>query len=126
MAASPLLFLDNDSLLRVLQKGTFKIEPIGFEEARAIIDMHAGPDDIVCCFADHSLQQILYDYLDIPKRNLQIAQNLPTMEIEQDAIIFRRYVTESETRPIIKTEFGNEAKKIQNVYLHCEFLSRIG
>lgn len=124
MASAPLLFLDNDSLLNVLADGTFKFQTISFEEARAIIDMHGSKDDILRCFGDANLERIVYDYLGLPKRDI-VYQDVRRMEKDQDGIIFRLYITESETRPIIKTEYGNEAKKIQNVYIHCELISRI-
>lgn len=38
------------------------------------------------------------------------------MHLGQEGIVFKLYVTPSETQPIIRTDKGNEAKKIQNVY----------
>ena len=114
MASTPLLFLDNESLLNVLADGTFKFQTISFEEARAIIDMHMGQNDIVRCFGDAGLERIVYDYLGVPRRNFNY-QDVRRMEPDQDGIIFRHYVTESETRPIIKTEYCHQSKKIQNV-----------
>lgn len=124
MATYPLLFLDNDALLNVVSNGTFKIQPISFEEARAIIDMHMGKEDIVRCFGDSSLEKIVYDYLGVPKREI-LYKDIVRMEVEQDGILFRHYITKSKTQPVIKTELGNEAKKIQNVYIHCQLVSRL-
>lgn len=45
------------------------------------------------------------------------------MRPNQDAIVFKLYVTPSETQPIIEVE-GVEAKKIQNVYVYCQFVNR--
>ena len=47
-----------------------------------------------------------------------------SMELGQDGIIFKMYVTPSETQPIIHVN-GVEAKKIQNVYIYCVHISRI-
>ena len=37
----------------------------------------------------------------------------------------KRYVAPSETQPVIHTDDGVEAKKIQNIYVYCQYLSRI-
>lgn len=124
MASHPLMFLDNDALLKIVGNGTFKIQPISFEEARAIIEMHMGREDVVRCFDDLSLSKIVFEYLGLPKRDFPYTE-ARRMEVEQDGILFRRYITESVTQPLIKTEYGNEAKKIQNVYIHCELVSRL-
>lgn len=124
MAKQALLLLDDDSLLKVLRKGTFKLQSIGFEEAHAIIDMHTDEDDIFRCFGDSSLQKIVHEYLNVPKRDFPYKE-VTQMDVEQDAIIFRLHSTDSATRPIIKMEDGTEAKKTQNVYVYCELISRL-
>lgn len=123
MPSTPLLLLDNDSLMKVLNDGTFKFQTVSFEEAKAIIDMHST-EQIVRCFSNADIEKIIYDYLGMQKRDY-VYKEISKMLPEQDGIIFRLYVTESATRPIIKTEYGNEAKKIQNVYVHCELISRL-
>ena len=42
----------------------------------------------------------------------------------QDAIVFKTYVTPSETQPIIETKYGSQAKKIQNIYVYCQYISK--
>lgn len=123
MASAPLLLLDNSSLLKVLNDGVFKFQTIGFEEAKAIIDMHST-EQIQRCFSNQEIEKIIYDYIGMQKRDYPFKE-VERMLPEQDGIIFRLYITESKTRPIIKTEYGNQAKKIQNVYVHCELISRI-
>ncbi len=123
MPSTPLLLLDNDSLMKVLNDGTFKFQTVSFEEAKAIIDMH-NTEHIVRCFSNADIEKIIYEYLGMQKREY-VYKEIPKMLPEQDGIIFRLYITESATRPIIKTEYGNEAKKIQNVYVHCELISRL-
>ena len=123
MASAPLLLLDNDSLLALLSDGTFKCQTISFEEAKAIIDMH-DTKDIIRSFSNPDIEKIIYEYLGMQKR--AYAYKEPSRMLpEQDGIVFRLYVTESETRPVIKTPFGNEAKKIQNIYVYCELISRL-
>jgi hypothetical protein len=46
------------------------------------------------------------------------------MTIGQEALAFKLYVTPSETQPIIQSEDGLEAKKIQNVYVYCQYVTR--
>ncbi|HIT79013.1 MAG TPA: hypothetical protein IAC40_01880 [Candidatus Faecivivens stercorigallinarum] len=47
------------------------------------------------------------------------------MKVNQDGLVFKLYETPSETQPVIITDKGNEAKKIQNVYVYCQLISRI-
>ena len=56
-------------------------------------------------------------------RNFNYAP-VENMAVDQDAIAFRLYVTPSETQPSIRTEYGNEATKVQNLYVYCQFLTR--
>ena len=43
----------------------------------------------------------------------------------QHAIVFKTYVTPSETTPVIKTKYDSEAKKIQNIYIYCQHVVRM-
>ena len=47
------------------------------------------------------------------------------MRVGQDAIAFKLYITPSETQPIIETPIGSQAKKIQNIYVTCLFITRV-
>ena len=50
------------------------------------------------------------------------------MQPGQDAIVFKLYVTPSETQPIIydaAKDENFEAKKIQNIYVYCQYLTRV-
>ena len=100
MAVSkPLLLLDNASMLALLHQGCFRLQEISFEEVKAILEM------------------------DVAIRNFNYAP-VENMAVDQDAIAFRLYVTPSETQPSIRTEYGNEATKVQNLYVYCQFLTR--
>jgi len=46
------------------------------------------------------------------------------MRVGQGAIVFKLYVTPSETQPVIQADDGVEAKKIQNVYVYCQYVVR--
>lgn len=123
MVKYPFLLLDDNSLTSVLSEGTFKIVNLTFDEAKAIMDLH-GEDDMICCFSNNSIENILYTYMDIQQKDFQYC-SLSRMEIGQDGLIFRLYVTPSETKPTITTEPGYEAKKIENVYVYCQLISRL-
>ena len=69
------------------------------------------------------IEQLLYKHLDVAIRNFNYAP-VEKLELDQDAIAFRLYVTPSETQPSIRTEYGNEATKIQNIYVCCQFITR--
>lgn len=118
----PLLLLDNDSLLRILHQGHFRIEEISFEEAKAIVDMHESRE-VKRCFQSDDIADLLYRHLEIPARNFDYLE-VNELDIEQDAIAFRLYTTPSETQPSIRTEYGIEATKIQNVYIYCQYLTK--
>ena len=58
-------------------------------------------------------------------RVLELDKRIRNMRPGQDALVFKLYVTRSETQPVIQADDGVEAKKIQNVYVYCQYLSRI-
>ena len=94
-----------------------------FEEAKAILEMH-DEDDVLQCFTNLDIQNIIFEYLGIRKRNYQY-KHIRDMKVMQDGLVFKLYVTPSETQPVIVTDKGNEAKKIQNIYVYCQMISRI-
>ena len=123
MTANPLLLLDNSSMMSVINRGTFKRTDVTFEEAKAILDMH-DEADILQCFSNRDIENIIYGHLGITQRNFTY-KHIRDMRVGQDGLVFKTYITPSETQPIIKTDKGNEAKKIQNVYVYCQLISKI-
>ena len=119
----PLLLLDNSSSTAVFNVGTYKFTNISFEEAKHVIEVHAE-EDVLRCFSNQALETVIYDYLGIEKRNFNY-KNIRNMRPGQDAIAFKLYITPSETQPIIQADDGVEAKKIQNVYVYCQYIVRI-
>lgn len=121
----PLLLLDNNSLSDVLGVGTFKCEYLTFEEAKGIIETYE-PEDVLKCFSGAAIDSVIFDYLNIENRHFEYTE--PTeMAVNQHAIAFKLYVTPSGTQPIIKIktpEYEAEAKKIQNIYVHCQYIHR--
>ena len=121
----PLLLLDNNALSAVLGVGTFKCEYLNFEEAKGIIESY-DPEDVLKCFSGAALESVVFDYLGIENRHFEYAEP-KEMEVNQHAIAFKLYVTPSGTQPIIKIktpEYEAEAKKIQNIYVHCQYIHR--
>ena len=121
----PLLLLDNDALSAALGVGTFKCEYLDFEEAKGIIETYDS-EDVLKCFSGASLESVIFDYLGIENRHFEYAEPRE-MSINQHAIAFKLYITPSGTQPIIKiktSEYEAEAKKIQNIYIHCQYLHR--
>lgn len=123
MSSNPLLLLDNSAMMSVINRGVFKCTDVTFEEAKAILEMH-DEDDVLQCFTNMDIQNIIFEYLGIRKRNYQY-KHIRDMKVMQDGLVFKLYVTPSETQPIIVTDKGNEAKKIQNIYVYCQMISRI-
>ncbi len=119
----PLLLLDNNSAIAVLNEGEFMCHNLSFDEAKHILDVHEEVD-VYQCFNNYGIETIIYDYLGITKRNF-IHKEVRNMSPGQDAIVFKLYISPSETQPIIKADDGVEAKKIQNVYVYCQYLTRL-
>ena len=119
----PLLLLDNTSMMSVMNKGVFRCTDVTFEEAKAIMEVHQQ-EDILQCFSNLDLEDVIYDYLRIENREFT-HKRVRDMRVGQDGLVFKLYTTKSETQPVIVTDKGNEAKKIQNVYVYCQLVSRI-
>ena len=119
----PVLLLDNNSMLSVINEGEFKCYNISFEEAGHIIDVH-DTADLLKCFSNPDIESIIFDYIGIKDKNIEY-KKIRNMRPGQDAIVFKLHVTPSETQPIIHTDDGVEAKKIQNVYAYCQYLVRM-
>lgn len=119
----PLLLLDNSSMMSVLNEGSFKCHNISFEEAKHILEIY-DENDVLRCFANADIETIIYEYLGIAKRNFTY-KRIRNMRPGQDAIVFKLYITPSETQPVILADDGVEAKKIQNVYVYCQHLTRV-
>ncbi|MPM72549.1 hypothetical protein SDC9_119525 [bioreactor metagenome] len=106
-----------------MNDGEFKCQSLTFDEARTIVDMH-NDDEVIRCFTGYDLEDIVFNYLGIERKNFKY-KHIKDMEVGQDAIAFKLYTTASETQPIIVTPTGAQAKKIQNVYVHCQLISKI-
>lgn len=119
----PLLLVDNQNIMTILNDGEFKCSSLTFEEAKAIIEMH-DEDDVIKVFSGTNLEEIVFQYLGVEKRNFEY-KNIKDMRIGQDAIAFKLYMTPSETQPITLTPNGAQAKKIQNVYVSCQHIMRL-
>jgi hypothetical protein len=117
----PLLLLDNSNMNVLFNEGEFKCTNMTFEEAREIVGMY-DKKDIILCFSHPDTYDIIFNYLDIPKKDYEYKQ-LRNIEVGQDGIIFKKYVTPSESQPIIHAD-GVEAKKIQNIYVYCVHVTR--
>lgn len=118
----PLLLLDNSAAMTVLDEGEFKCYNLSLDEAKSILEMHEE-DDVLRCFNNADIEIVMYEHLGIAKRNFAY-KKIRSMRPGQDAIVFKLYVTPSETQPIVKVD-GVEAKKIQNIYVYCQYLTRI-
>lgn len=119
----PLLLLDNSSAMTVLNEGEFKCYNLSFEEAKHILEVY-DETDILRCFFNPDIEQVIYEQLGVKKSNYEY-KKIRNMRPGQDAIIFKLYITPSETQPIIQADDGVEAKKIQNVYIYCQYLTRL-
>ena len=109
--------------MTILNDGEFKCTSLTFEEAKAIVDMH-DEDDVIKVFTGRNLEDVVFKYLNVEERNYEYKE-VKDMRVGQDAIAFKLYVTPSETQPITLTPTGAQAKKIQNIYVSCQLISRL-
>jgi len=119
----PLLLLDNSSMTNVLGEGEFSCRNMTFDETRAILEMF-DEEEVRKGFINTHIEHIIFGYLGIAQHNYKF-EEVGHMEIGQEALVFKLYVTESETQPIIHIRADLEAKKIQNVYVYCQYITRV-
>ena len=119
----PLILVDNANALSILDKGEYRFSELSFEEARTIVDMH-DVDDVIKFFSGYDLKQVVFNYLGVADRAFKY-EPVSGMKVGQDAIAFKIYRTPSETQPVLITAAGGEAKKIENVYVTCQYISRL-
>lgn len=119
---TPLLLLDNSSM-HVVGVGNYKVQAISFEDAKAIIDMF-DEEDILRCYTDRAIDQVIHEYVGVNDRDFTY-KRIRAMRPGQVAIVFKQYVTPSETQPVIEAAPGIQAKKIQNIYIYCESVTRL-
>ncbi len=119
----PLLLLDNSSMMSVLNEGSFKCHNITLDEAKVILEAY-NEEDVLRCFSNQDIETVMFDYLGIARKNFTY-KRIRNMRPEQSAIVFKLYTTPSETQPVIQADDGVEAKKIQNVYVYCQCITRI-
>lgn len=119
----PLLLLDNSSMISVLNEGEFKCHNLTISEAIQILDMYEE-DEVLRCFSGADMESVIFDVLGAKKRNFTY-KKIRNMRVNQDAIVFKLYITPSESQPVIRADDGVEAKKIQNVYVYCQYLTRL-
>ncbi len=121
-AELPLLLLDNSSMMSVLNQGTFKCHNITLEEARVILEAYSETE-VLRCFSNQDIETVMFDYLKIARKNFTY-KRIRNMRPRQNALVFKLYITPSETQPIIQADDGVEAKKIQNIYVYCQCITR--
>ena len=77
----------------------------------------------LCCFTDRATEQVLHDFVGIEPRNFAY-KPIRKMRVGQDAIAVKLHITPSETQPEVEASDGVTAKKIQNVYVYCQYITR--
>lgn len=118
----PLLLLDN-STMSVIGKGTYKVEPVSFKEAKDIIDTFSA-EDVLRCYTDNTIDQVIHDFVGVEYRDF-LRKKIREMRPGQMAISFKQHIETSASQPIVEPEKGIEAKKIQNIYIYCEIITRM-
>ena len=119
----PLLLVDNRNFMSLLNDGQFISHNITFDEARGIIETFEDTE-ILRCYDGSDLDEIILEYVGIDCSNFKY-KRIRTMRPGQDAMAFKLYATPSATQPIIETPEGAQARKIKNIYVYCQLISRI-
>ena len=118
----PLLLVDDNNILSIINEGEFKCYNLTFEEVHAMLDTYPV-DAVATCFSSYELEEIVFDYIGAERKNyLQLC--MTNLQVDQYAIAFKLYRTPSETQPEVVTINGAHAKKIQNVYVYCQLITR--
>ena len=117
-----LYLLDEDTLAKVLKQGDFRFSNLTFDETKALVTLHSS-NEIVRCFSNAYIENIIYEHIGVDRNRFQYHPK-EELNVGEDAIVFKTYITPSATQPIIKTDLGNEAKKIQNIYVYCQLVTR--
>ena len=89
MSSNPLLLLDNNTMMTVVNHGTFKCTDVTFEEAKAIIELHPQ-EDILKCFSNLDIEEIIFDYLDFQNAGMILAKGAGTV-----GMMPRKYLEEA-------------------------------
>lgn len=118
----PLLLLDNSSMY-VVGAGDYHSTDLSFEEAKAIIDMYDTPD-ILRCYTIAPLTTCCAN-TSASSKGSSLTSRCVKWRVGQDAIAIKRHITKSETQPEVQADDGVTAKKIQNVYVYCQYITRI-
>ena len=119
----PMLLLDNASMMNVIGDGEYSSHKMSLEETRALLE-DLEVEDIRICFSNSDIVNIIFPWLGIKNRDFEYKEP-KRMHVGQDAIVFKLHVTPSETQPVVELEDGIEAKKIQNIYVYCQYLTRV-
>lgn len=120
---SPLLLVDNNNILSIINEGEFKCYPLTFEEVHAMLDTYPE-DQVAKCFSSYDLEEVVFDYIGAQRKNY-VQLCMTDLQVGQYAIAFKLYKTPSETQPVITTRLGEQAKKIQNIYVLCQLITRL-
>lgn len=120
---NPLLLLDNSSMMTVIGEGEFASHRMSFDETRAVLETF-DEDDVRICFTNSDIVNIIFPYIGLESKSYRFKE-ARHMHVGQEALVFKLYVTPSETQPIIQLDNGAEAKKIQNIYIYCQYITRV-
>ena len=112
----PLLLVDDNNILSIINEGEFKCFNLTFEEVKAMLDTY--PEDAVAkCFSSYELEENVFDFIGAERKNY-VQLCMTNLQVDQYAIAFKLYRTPSESQPEVVTINGAHARKVQNVYVY--------
>ena len=64
----PLLLVDDNNILSIINEGEFKVFNLTFEEVKAMLDTY--PEDAVAkCFSSYELEENVFDFIGAERKN---------------------------------------------------------
>ena len=88
-----------------------------------LLDEADAPLKMISWLDNRATEQVLHDFVGIEPRDFAY-KPIRKMRVGQDAIAVKLHITPSETQPEVEASDGVTAKKIQNIYVYCQYITR--
>ena len=99
----PLLLVDDNNILSIINEGEFKVFNLTFEEVKAMLDTY--PEDAVAkCFSSYELEENVFDFIGAERKNY-VQLCMTNLQVDQYAIAFKLYRRPSESTAHTQRKF---------------------
>ena len=117
--------MEFDKLVAFAKENAIDLVIVGMDDplVGGLVDLFEA-EEIRICFSNSDITNIIFPWLELPNKEYKHKEP-KRMHVGQEALVFKLHITPSETQPIVQLENGVEAKKIQNIYVYCQYLTRV-